>query len=242
MESRYKNLSKEAFPKLLLKLNKSIKPHNLIKSFMAWGIYPPDATQIKREKIAPGVIFGEEEPMKNEAINSGIVKQKQRSGEATDIGLNESVKEKDATDELTNQNVSTENIEPKEADETVKDYLNEFRLAEPLTPKVLKNTEVNEAYTSSTKTDIKTLHDLPTTMTGTPLTTKSKKLAVTLTPLQVGSKAPSPVTPRTKLTKAFLAHFRVNLRNSKAKSSRRIKRESLTEEESVKRLRMEEEA
>ena len=52
MESRYKNLSKEAFPKLLLKLHKSIKPHNLIKSFMACGIYPPDATQIKREKPA----------------------------------------------------------------------------------------------------------------------------------------------------------------------------------------------
>ena len=164
----------------------------LIKSFMACGIYPPDATQIKREKLAPGVIFGEEEPMKNEAINSGIVEQKQRSDEATDIGLNESVKEKPAPDELTNQNVSTENIEPKEADETVKDDLSEFHLAEPLTPNVLKN-----------------------------------------------------ITPRTKLTKAFLAHFRVNLRNSKAKSSRRITRpygESLTEEESVKRLRMEEEA
>ena len=114
--------------------------------------------------------------MKNEAINSGIVKQKQRSDEATDIGLNESVKEKPAPDELTNQNVSTENIEPKEPDETVKDYLSEFRLAEPLTPNVLKNTEVNAAYTSSTKTDIKTIHDVPTTMTGTPLLLSQKNL------------------------------------------------------------------
>ena len=56
-ETRLSKLNKEAFPKLLSKLYDSLKPQNLIKGFMACGLFPIDQSAVKVSRLAPSLPF-----------------------------------------------------------------------------------------------------------------------------------------------------------------------------------------